>query len=87
MHNFSNFIAHPFQYSCYICVGQNWHEMVFTLVAYIFGFVKYFLVPLETIYTHSEAKNYFKINHPKLMTLSSQIKISFASFISYTLHH
>ena len=57
----------------------------FTLAAYILGFVKYFLVPLEIIYTHSEAKNHFKINNPKLMTLPSQIKILFASIISYTI--
>ena len=55
-----------------------------TFAIYLMVFVKYFLVPVETLYSHSEAKNHFKINHPKLMTLpSSQVKISFASSISY----
>ena len=47
----------------------------FTLAAYIMGFVKYFLVPLEIICTHSEAKNHFKTKHPQLMTLPTQIKV------------
>ena len=62
----------------FIAFELDFQYMIY--VIYVVSFIRYMLIPLEILYSNTEARYHLKINHQKLLNFPHKVKNCYQSF-------